>query len=150
MIKTKSDLETIELGIKIGSKFINQSGVILLVGGLASGKTTLTKGIAKGLGINSLIKSPTFTIMRSYEENNQKLYHLDLYRLNEIGLDFDLEEYILDYNSLVVIEWPNQVKELLPKEYLLIEIDGIESLRTFKLSAFGSKYEEVLKSLWIS
>lgn len=148
MLKTtKSDLETINLGIAIGKLFVNDSGVILLEGDLASGKTTLTKGIAKGLGINEVIKSPTFTIMRSYQENNQRLFHLDLYRLNQVGLDFDLEEYILDYDSLVVIEWPNQVKELLPSEYLLIEIVGLENNRTLKFSAFGAKYEEVLKRL---
>lgn len=147
MIKTTSDLETIELGIKIGKLFKDKHGVILLEGGLAAGKTTLTKGIAKGLGINSIIKSPTFTIMRMYEENNQKLYHLDLYRLNEMGLDFDLEEYIDDSNSLVVIEWPNQVKDLLPTDYLLINLSGNNSDRVIEIKAFGKVYEEVLNKL---
>lgn len=133
MYVTNNYLETIELGRKIGSLIRGKHVVILLVGDLAAGKTTLTKGIAKGLGINSIIKSPTFTIMRNYEENDSILYHLDLYRLSEIGNDFDLEEYVNDPNGVVVIEWPFQVNDLLPSEYIKINITGIEDSRTFEV-----------------
>lgn len=146
IVKTKSDLETISFGEKLGKLFKNIHGVILLEGNLAAGKTTLTKGIAKGLNINDIIKSPTFTIMKEYVGTN-KLYHLDLYRLNDLGYDFDLLDYIDDFSSLVVIEWPNQVKELLPSEYLLIEIESNNENREFKITPFGSYYEEVLKKL---
>lgn len=146
IFKTNSSSETIELGKKIGKAVKGSHSVILLDGNLAAGKTTLTKGIAKGLGINDIIKSPTFTIMRQYENEGIKLYHLDLYRLNELGLDFDLEEYVFDNDSVVVIEWPFQVKELLPNEYIKIDINGENDFREFKITT-SKKYEEVLKKI---
>src|SRR5690554_815111 len=143
--KTYSDLETIALGEKIGRAVKDLNVIILLDGGLAAGKTTLTKGIAKGLGINDIIKSPTFTIMRTYENNNKKLYHLDLYRLNELGLDFDLEEYVYDDEGVVVIEWPYQVEELLPNKYIKINITNDFDSRTFEISA--TNYQEELNKI---
>lgn len=144
--KTYSDLETVALGEKIGRAIKDLNIIILLDGGLAAGKTTLTKGIAKGLGINDIIKSPTFTIMRYYENNNIKLYHLDLYRLNELGLDFDLEEYVYDDEGIVVIEWPYQVEELLPNKYIKIKITNNFDYRTFEITA--TNYQEVLNKIW--
>lgn len=149
VINTKNDIETINLGEKLGKLIFNEKTIILLEGNLASGKTTFTKGIAKGLGINEIVKSPTFTIMKEYQINNDKtLYHLDLYRLTEMGLDFDLEEYIYNENSIVVIEWPNQVKELLPEEFISIKINGINNEREFLIKGFGKKYEEIVELLW--
>lgn len=148
VINTKNDIETINLGEKLGKLIFNEKTIILLEGNLASGKTTFTKGIAKGLGINEIVKSPTFTIMKEYQINNDKtLYHLDLYRLTEMGLDFDLEEYIYNENSIVVIEWPNQVKELLPEEFISIKINGINNEREFLIKGFGKKYEEIVELL---
>lgn len=146
IIKTYSDFETIELGEKLGKLVKGMHVVFLLDGDLAAGKTTLTKGIAKGLGISEVIKSPTFTIMRTYETEDAKLYHLDLYRLSEVGGDFDLEEYVFDEDSVVVIEWPYQVIELLPNNYIKIDIENNIEYRTFKISA--TNYEEVLNKIW--
>lgn len=145
IIKTYSDFETIELGEKLGKLVKGMHVVFLLDGDLAAGKTTLTKGIAKGLGISEVIKSPTFTIMRTYETEDAKLYHLDLYRLSEVGGDFDLEEYVFDEDSVVVIEWPYQVIELLPNNYIKIDIENNIEYRTFKISA--TNYEEVLNKI---
>lgn len=145
---TKSSLETVELGEKIGNLVKNQHVVILLDGNLAAGKTTLTKGIAKGMGINDIVNSPTFTIMKQYSnEEGRKLYHLDLYRLNEMGMDFDLEEYVDDLESVVVIEWPYQVSELLPEDHIYIRFEGIENLRKLKIESVGSKYTEIVAAL---
>lgn len=145
---TKSALETIELGKKIGQLVKDTNVVILLDGNLAAGKTTLAKGIAKGMGIKTIVNSPTFTIMKQYKNNEDKnLYHLDLYRLNEMGLDFDLEEYVDDFNSVVVIEWPYQVEELLPKEHIYINLQGIDNIRKIKIKAIGSKYKTLVDLL---
>ncbi|HKL95371.1 MAG TPA: tRNA (adenosine(37)-N6)-threonylcarbamoyltransferase complex ATPase subunit type 1 TsaE [Haploplasma sp.] len=147
IIKTNDANETILLGEKLGKALINRHAVILLDGDLAAGKTTFTKGIAKGLGVNSIIKSPTFTIMRQYEGLNNNLYHLDLYRLDDMGMDFDLEEYVDDLNSVVVIEWPYQVEELLPSEFIKIHISRIsDEERKFEISYLGN-YGEVLEKL---
>ena len=84
--------ETIELGKRIGS-ILKAGDVVLLDGDLSAGKTTLTKGIGNSLGVKRVINSPTFTIVKEYS-GNVKLYHLDLYRLDGLNNDFDLEEYI--------------------------------------------------------
>lgn len=146
--KTNSFQETIALGEKIGKKIRGLHAVILLEGDLAAGKTTLTKGIALGLGIKAVVKSPSFVIMRQYESKEKiKLYHLDLYRLDEMGLDFDLEEYVDDLNSVVVIEWPYQVKEILPEEYIKISITGSADERNFEIT-WTNKYSGVLEEIW--
>lgn len=147
-IYTYSAEETLALGEKLARNLIDKHVVVLLEGDLASGKTTLTKGIAKGLGIEKTVNSPTFTILKVYPINNgQKLYHLDLYRLSEVGSDFDLEDYI-DSDDIVVIEWPFQVNELLPNEYLLIKIEKLDdNTRVFHFDSHLLD-EEVLDHLW--
>ena len=119
-----NSLETIEIGKKIGSK-LDKGDVVLLSGDLSAGKTTITKGIGQGLGVTKIINSPTFTIVKVYKGSNFPLYHLDLYRLDGINNDFDLEEYI-ESDGVCVIEWPYQVSEILPKEYLLITINRLD------------------------
>ena len=85
--------------------------------------------------------------MRQYESDINKLYHLDLYRLNEMGLDFDLEEYVDDFESVIVIEWPFQLIELLPSEYIKVELSGLENKREITITAVGKVYEEVINKL---
>lgn len=128
VFKTSSASETIELGYKLMQALPKRYNVILLSGDLSSGKTTLTKGIGKALGVQGVINSPTFTILKSYE-GNQVLNHLDLYRLDGVGLDFDLEDYILDQDAISVIEWPNQVKELIPKTHVLVELKWMDDTK---------------------
>lgn len=125
LFKTQTAEETIHLGKCLIENLPSSYHVILLDGDLSSGKTTFTKGIGKALGIKRVINSPTFTILKNYE-GTKKLNHLDLYRMEGIGLDFDLEEYILDEDAIVVIEWPNRVKELLPKTYVLVTFKWID------------------------
>src|SRR5690554_7664790 len=125
LFKTQTAEETIHLGKCLIENLPSSYHVILLDGDLSSVKTTFTKGIGKALGIKRVINSPTFTILKNYE-GTKKLNHLDLYRMEGIGLDFDLEEYILDEAAIVVIEWPNRVKELLPKTYVLVTFKWID------------------------
>lgn len=131
---TKSSDETILFGEKLVKNLPKGINVILLEGDLSSGKTTLTKGIAKGLKIKEIVNSPTFTILKTYH-GLKTLHHLDLYRLDDIGSDFDLLDYILDDESIVVIEWPNKVSELIPNKYIKIELTNIDlNTRKLKLS----------------
>ncbi|MDY0277200.1 MAG: tRNA (adenosine(37)-N6)-threonylcarbamoyltransferase complex ATPase subunit type 1 TsaE [Acholeplasma sp.] len=145
-IITNSPYETIALGEKIGKAIGDNHVVVLLNGDLAAGKTTLTKGIAQALGVKEVIKSPTFTIMKEYEGINKKLYHIDLYRLQDVGMDFDLEEYVDDFNGVVVIEWPYQVSEILPQAFIKIDIKGNNESREFTFSCQGD-LEEVIKKI---
>lgn len=141
---TNSPEETIEIGKKIG-KLLHAKDVVLLDGDLSAGKTTLTKGIGISLGVKRVINSPTFTIVKDYS-GDIRLYHLDLYRLNGINNDFDLEEYI-ESDGVCVIEWPNQVSELIPNDYLKLEIKReSETKRIINVIGIGryQSYEEML------
>lgn len=137
--------DTIQLGKRIG-KALKPKDVVLLIGDLSAGKTTLTKGIGLGLGVTKIINSPTFTIVKEYK-GKYPLYHLDLYRLNGLNTDFDLEEFI-EGDGVCVIEWPCQIKEILPDEYLQVEFTQIEETgRRIRIEAKGLRYEEVLKQI---
>ena len=122
-IKTHSEKETFELGKRIANA-VNPGTVILFYGDLGAGKTVMTKGIAAGLGITEMITSPTFTIMQEYEGGRMPLYHLDVYRIEdpdemeEVGLN----EYIYG-NGLTVIEWAEQIEDILPDDAIKITIE---------------------------
>ena len=142
---TNDALETIELGKKIGN-LLNPGDVVLLTGDLSAGKTTITKGIGQALGVTRVINSPTFTIVKTYN-GKCPLYHLDLYRLDGVNNDFDLEEYI-ESEGVCVIEWPYQVSEILPDNYLIICLKRINEFeREIEISAQGERYEKIVGEL---
>lgn len=138
-------LETINIGEKLG-KLLDCGDVILLEADLAGGKTTFTKGIGLGLGVKKVINSPTFTIVKSYS-GRVKLYHLDLYRLDGLNNDYDLEEYF-DGDGVCVVEWPHQVDEILPKDYLKVDIYKLgEEQRRIVISSNSLKYDKIVEEL---
>lgn len=123
---TKSSKETQKLGQDLAkSKNIR---FLALFGNLGSGKTTFAQGFAKGLGIGERIISPSFIIVRKYELENRNFYHIDLYRIenqNDIrGLG--LEEIFNDPQNIVVIEWAEKMKDLLPKKRIEIYFDYLK------------------------
>ena len=134
-IFTKSAEDTQNFGREFASKLKSlpagrQGGVVLaLVGGLGSGKTTFVQGLAKGFGISDKVISPTFIIMRSYSNPEGKnLYHIDLYRL-ETGIQKELnnlgiEDFLGNSQNIIVIEWADRAKDLLPKDTIWIEFEG--------------------------
>lgn len=96
----------------------------LLHGEMGSGKTTLVKRIVKELGVESLVTSPTFSIVNEYgQQDKPVVYHFDLYRIkNEAeALDIGFEEYMTSGN-LCLIEWPEKIKTLLPDQYFEVKI----------------------------
>ncbi len=93
-------------------KGIDNPTCIALIGPLGAGKTVFVKGIAHGLGIDSVIQSPTFVLMRSYQ-GRLKLYHIDLYRIGSEEEIILLEEYFLR-DGITVIEWADRIKGILP------------------------------------
>ena len=119
--------ETYKLGEQLGS-LVNSGDIICLIGDLGTGKTHLTKGIAKGLDIKDHITSPTFTIVNEYM-GRLKLNHFDVYRVNDpdeieaIGFD----EYIFS-DGVSIIEWANYIEELIPPENLTIIIEKLPEL----------------------
>lgn len=108
---SKSEEETIFLATEF-VKLLKPADIVCLHGNLGSGKTTFTKGIAKALGVESRIISPTFIVVRRHQAHNNQgihtLYHLDLYRLEDEkqAKEIDLQEFINDPNGITVIEWP--------------------------------------------
>lgn len=141
---TKNNLETIEVGKTLGLK-LKENDVVLLIGDLSAGKTTFTKGIGQALGVKRVINSPTFTIVKEYSGEELKLYHLDLYRLDGVNNDFDLEEYFT-MGGISVIEWPYQVKEILPNEYVLVTINRInEDERKIIIETVGERYNNLFE-----
>ena len=111
---------------------------IELVGDVGAGKTTFTKGLARGLEITEEITSPTFTISKVYENSRgQKLVHYDFYRLENPGIMVeDLFENLHDPRTVTVIEWADTVSEILPANHLRLEIlindDGGRTLNLTK------------------
>lgn len=146
-ITTRSEMETIEIAQNFESeKFPNM--IICLDGELGSGKTVFTKGIANALGIQESITSPTFTIIKEYE-GELPLYHMDVYRLDGNTDGVGIEEYFTK-GGVVVIEWSDTIKDILPEERLHIKFKVIdENKRVLKLTPYGQKYEELCEAvLW--
>lgn len=131
------------------AKIINENlfpGFILgLTGDLGSGKTTFTKYLSKHMGIKDNLNSPTFTILKIYE-NELALYHMDVYRLEDIGYDYELDDYIYG-NGVSVIEWYQYIEEMLPKEMLEIEIKVIDEFNRELTIKGKGRYEEVVKNI---
>ena len=126
---TESAEQTIGLGERIGS-FLRPGDIIALQGTLAAGKTTITKGIARALGITEDITSPTFTLISVYE-GRLPLYHMDVYRL-EGSADFsDLgAEEMLYGNGICVIEWSEKIMDELPSRTIIIKLSAENEKRT--------------------
>ena len=143
---TTNSEETILLGKRIG-ELLNKGDVVLLSGDLSAGKTTITKGIGLALGVNRVINSPTFTIVKEYAGNKCPLFHLDLYRLDGVNEDFDLEEYFNE-ESICVVEWPHQVDEVLPSSYLKISLSKLgDDERKIILSSNDEHYDRIVEGL---
>lgn len=144
-ITTKNEMETIELAQNFESeKFPNM--IICLNGELGSGKTMFTKGIANALGINENITSPTFTIIKEYD-GELPLYHMDVYRLDGNTEGVGIEEYF-NKGGVVVIEWADTIKDILPKERLDIKFKVLdENKRMLILKPYGTKYEELCEAV---
>ncbi len=145
-ITTNSEFETIEIAQNFESeKFENM--IICLNGELGSGKTVFTKGIANALGIDEIITSPTFTIIKEYTTGEMPLYHMDVYRLDGDTAGVGIEEYYTK-GGIVIIEWAKTIEDILPKERLDIKFKVIdENKRLLVITPHGQKYEELCEAV---
>ncbi|HGF7300708.1 TPA: tRNA (adenosine(37)-N6)-threonylcarbamoyltransferase complex ATPase subunit type 1 TsaE [Enterococcus hirae] len=142
MIELSGLDKTEELAKVIGEVALPGDNLVL-TGDLGAGKTTLTKGIARGLGIEQMIKSPTYTIIREYDQGRLPLYHMDIYRVAASGADLGLDEYF-EGDGLSVIEWGNLLEEALPEDYLELILEKSDTdleYRYVKLQAYGEQSE---------
>lgn len=138
--------ETIELAENIESEHFPNM-VICLNGDLGSGKTIFTKAFAKALGIHEGITSPTFNIIKEYNDGELPLYHMDVYRLDGNVKDINIDDYF-DKGGVTIIEWADTISDHLPDERLdiNIRITGEDS-RVFILVPHGKKYEEICEAV---
>jgi tRNA threonylcarbamoyladenosine biosynthesis protein TsaE len=144
-IISPSPKETMDFAAKLAEK-LQQKDVITLEGDLGAGKTTFTKGLAKGLGIERNVNSPTFTIIKEYK-GRLPLYHMDVYRLEDTFEDLGFDEYF-DGDGVTVVEWAHLIQEQLPPELLNIHIyHHSESERKIVLEPIGKRYEELCKEI---
>lgn len=117
-IYLNNDTETQQFGEKL-SRLAQPGDIFILTGDLGAGKTTFSKGFAKGLGIKQMIKSPTYTLIREYDTGRLPLYHMDVYRLEGSSDDIGLEEY-LDGDGVCLIEWGTLIKDTIENDFIEI------------------------------
>jgi len=148
VLLTRSEKETQNLGARIG-KIIFAPSCIALIGELGSGKTTLTRGIARGLGVESTVKSPSFVIINEYP-GPVPVYHFDLYRIDNPDqlVKLGYEEYFYSRRGVVVVEWADKILDFLPSQHLRIEmrIKNLHEREIFFLPV-GKSYSKVVEKI---
>lgn len=119
---TRSPQETRRLGATLARQLL-PGDVLILLGDMGAGKSELTRGVARGLGVKGYLPSPTFPIMQMYETGRLPLYHFDWYRLEgaEELYELSLDEYLYG-EGVSVVEWPSRAEEAVPETYLEITL----------------------------
>jgi tRNA threonylcarbamoyladenosine biosynthesis protein TsaE len=146
--------QTRQLGYRLG-RHLRPGDIVLLVGQVGAGKTTLVQGIARGLNVEDYVQSPTFALAaehagRTVAGQDVALYHLDFYRLEGVAdLDtFGYEEYLDDESAVVAIEWPQRLPPATLDTYLLIELRHLsDAKRRLVFRPAGNHYSEVVDGL---
>ena len=111
------------------TKGFKNSLLINLIGNLGAGKTTFVRGLIQELGFDEFVKSPTFTIVESYESDNLKVFHFDLYRIEDdkelqaIGV----EDYLTEENAITLVEWPEKSKRYFNNPDYIIELNHCDN-----------------------
>ena len=123
VLETRSPEETFNVGKRLGEQAI-PGQVFTLTGDLGVGKTVFTQGLAKGLGIEEPVNSPTFTIVQVYEEGRLPFYHFDVYRIGDVEEmdEVGFEDYVMG-DGVSLIEWADLIEEILPEKRMDILIE---------------------------
>jgi tRNA threonylcarbamoyladenosine biosynthesis protein TsaE len=118
----KNEAETRAFGLRLAAS-ARPGTVVALIGELGTGKTTLTKAVAEGLGVTESVTSPTFTIIKEYASGRLPLYHFDLYRVGDAEEMYALgfEDYFYG-DGVTVVEWADRAEELLPRDAIVIRL----------------------------
>jgi tRNA threonylcarbamoyladenosine biosynthesis protein TsaE len=151
VIRSASSNDTERIGELLGS-LIKPPEVIELRSDLGGGKTTFTKGFARGLGSKDRVASPTFTLNKIYKSDHLEIHHFDFYRLEEPGvLSEQLEESLQNPRVVTIVEWADIVKGVLPKERIAIEFKPVadnedERVVTFEIPPSKMEIIEKLRN----
>lgn len=147
-IKLTNLEETEKFGIRLG-ELLKSGDILCLNGDLGAGKTTMTKSIGIGLGVEEYITSPTFALINEYR-GRVPVYHFDVYRLDNVDELYDLgfDEYFYG-KGVCIIEWAEKIEKMIPKDRIVINIKkgNTENERVLHISGFGKRYEELIKEL---
>ena len=136
--------ETMDFATKLASK-LNIGDVVVLSGELGAGKTKFTEGFLKFFGLDNEISSPTFNIVNEYKKDDIKIYHFDVYRLEDVSEFYAIggEEYFS--SGICIIEWGELIEEALPNDYIKISFkkdNSNENVRFLNVQTFGTKYDK--------
>lgn len=147
-IKTHSRAQTLALAERFSSA-LKGGEIVFLRGPIGAGKTVFVKGIAAALGLKSSPTSASFSLMKEYKNKKHRLFHIDLFRLEE-GEVFNLgfEEMLEDDNAIILAEWPDPIRQMLPADRLEMDFilkEGDE--REIKLQSFGRVSDALLGAL---
>jgi tRNA threonylcarbamoyladenosine biosynthesis protein TsaE len=139
-IVSHSEQQTFELAAKLAGTYFSSGDVLVLTGELGAGKTVFVRGLAKGLGLDeNLVSSPSFTFVNEYP-GSKPLYHIDLYRLHDLAelREIGWHEY-LSRDGIVVIEWGEKAREMLPARYYQLNFHIVdEHQRQINISFVGN------------
>ena len=130
-----TEADQLALGEDLAGMLSGRSGVVHLRGELGAGKTTLVRGLLRGLGYSGTVRSPTYTLIEPYEIGGERIYHLDLYRLADPEeLEYLGLRDLLDGEALLLVEWPERGAGVLPAPRLDILIEHAPPGRRIRLS----------------
>jgi tRNA threonylcarbamoyladenosine biosynthesis protein TsaE len=150
---SRSAEQTRRLGARLGT-LLRGGDVICLEGPLGSGKTALTQGIGRGWGALQRLVSPSFVLIREYmrAEDEQRLYHVDLYRVSdaEEAWGLGVDDFLGTEYAVSVIEWAERAESLIPPEHMWIKLDFVDRADTMRrhlwFSAHGRRHETLLRA----
>lgn len=149
---SESEDETRRIGERLG-QFLEAGDVLLLEGNFGAGKTVMVQGIAKGLGSEDRVTSPSFTLVNEYKaalaRGSTPIYHADLYRIESVdeALALGIEEY-LDGRGIFIVEWPEKARDIWPAERLWVYLDvEDENKRVIRFDAKGERYVKLITEL---
>ena len=141
--------ETKEIACKLASK-LDRGDIIVLSGDLGSGKTKFTEGFLSFWDLEDEISSPTFTIVNEYNKNDTNIFHLDVYRLEDLGEFYAIGGTEYFTNGICVIEWGELLEDILPDNYIKIKFykdDENENIRYLNFKAYGERLKSLIKEL---
>ena len=147
VVTTASEAQTQALGRRLG-RLLKGWDLVCLYGGLGSGKTTLTRGLAQGAGSRNRVASPTFSLARIYRAGRRLIYHIDLYRVGPDGTrEIGLEEFVSDPRGICVVEWPEAGEAYYPADRLDVRLAHVRGGRRLAFRAHGPRSRDIIRRL---
>ena len=144
-----NEIETKRIASTLASK-LEHGDIVVLSGELGSGKTKFTEGFLSYWGLEDEISSPTFTIVNEHKKNNTNIYHLDVYRLADMGEFYSIGGTEYFNTGICVIEWGELIEDILPQNYIKISFskdENDDSIRYLNFKAYGERLNDVIKEL---